>query len=101
MRPGTSIGKRRRARLGVRALIIGIPASAAAISAGGAPGASAPPRVQITPLSEHIAAAGDLAAPFTAPGTTAWADASSATVGRDASVRVRPRSIIALAGQTV
>jgi len=88
--------KWRRARPGVCALMIGIPASAAAMTAGHALAAPAPQPIQITPRPQHIpygheltvtgseslADAGDtVELEFAAPGATSWQQLSSTTVG--------------------
>jgi rare lipoprotein A len=103
MRPDTGMTKRRRARPGVRALMIGIPASAAALTAGHALAAQAPQSIQITPRSQHIAYghkltvtgsespadAGDsVELQFAAPGATSWQQLSSTTVGGNGGFRL-------------
>ena len=87
--------KRRRARPGVLALMIGVPASVAALSAGYAFASPAPQPIRITPRSQHIpygrevtvtgsesaADAGHtVALQFAAPGATSWQELSSSTV---------------------
>ena len=106
MRPNTGTRKRRRARPGVRALMIGIPASAAALSAGHALAEPVPGPVHIKPHSEHIAYAQELvlggtespadaghivALQFAAHGASAWSDVSSTTVGGDGRFRLTTR----------
>jgi rare lipoprotein A len=103
VRPDTGKRKRRRARLGVRALMIGIPASAAALGAGQALAQPAPAPVHITPRSEHLTYGHDLVVTgaeastdagdtvvlqFAANGATAWSDVSSTTVGGDGRFRL-------------
>jgi rare lipoprotein A len=88
--------KRRRARVGARALMIGIPASAAAVGAGHALAAPAPEPLQIGLRSEHVAYGHDVAvtgteAPsdagnsvvlqFAPRGATAWRALDTTTVG--------------------
>jgi rare lipoprotein A len=98
--------KRRRARLGVGALMIGIPASAAALGAGYAFAQPAPGPVHITPHSQHIAYGQELvlggtesaadaghtvALQFAARGASAWSNVSSTTVGGDGRFRLTAR----------
>jgi rare lipoprotein A len=106
LRPDTGMRKRRRARPGVRALMIGIPASAAALGAGQALAHPAPAPVHITPHSQNVsygedlvltgteasADAGDaVVLQFAAHGATAWSDVSSTTVGGDGRFRLTGR----------
>ena len=80
----------------MRALMIGIPASAAAFGAGQALAAPAPATLQITPHSERVAYGRDLvvtgsepaadaghtlALQFASRGATAWTDVGATTVG--------------------
>jgi rare lipoprotein A len=105
LRPDTGNRKRRRGP-GVRALMIGIPASAAALGAGQALAHPAPAPVHITPRSEHLTYGHDLVvtgaeAPadagdtvvlqFASHGATAWSDLSSTTVGGDGRFRLTGR----------
>ena len=98
--------KRRRARLGVRALMVGIPASAAALSAGQALAEPAAGPVHITAHSQHISYGQELmlggtespadaghtvALQFAARGASAWSDLSSTTVGGDGRFRMSTR----------
>jgi hypothetical protein len=93
----------RRARLGVGALMIGIPASAAAFTAGQALAAPAPEPLQISPHARHIAyehdvvvdgaaAAGDaghtVALEFEARRSSGWRELTSTTVGGDGRFRL-------------
>jgi rare lipoprotein A len=102
VRPDTAVTRRRGARLGVRVLMIAIPASAAAISAGQALAAPAPATLQITPRSERIdygrdlvvagtdspAAAGDtIELQFAPRGAISWQTVSSTTVEPDGHFR--------------
>lgn len=95
--------KRRGARLGVRALTIGIPVSAAALTAGHALAAPAPQPVQITPRSEQITYGDELTvtgseAPedaghtvelqYAPRGATSWQELSSTTVGSGGGFRL-------------
>jgi rare lipoprotein A len=112
VRPDTAVRTRRRARLGVRALTIGIPASAAAIGAGQALAAPDPAPLQITPRSEHIgygrellvtgsespADAGDtIELQFAPRGALTWQALSSTTLGSDG--RFRATATIARSGR--
>jgi rare lipoprotein A len=98
--------KRRRARLGVGALVIGIPASAAALSAGYAFAQPAPGPVHVKPRSQHISYGQELvldgnepaadaghtvALQFAGHGASAWSDVSSTTVGGDGRFRLTAR----------
>jgi rare lipoprotein A len=98
--------KRRRARLGVRALMIGIPASAAALSAGQALAEPAAGPVHVKPRSEHVAYGQELVLngtesaadaghtvtlQFAGRGASAWSDVSSTTVGGDGRFRLTVR----------
>ena len=95
--------KRRGARLGVRALTIGIPVSAAALSAGHALAAPAPQPVQVTPRSQHISYGDELTvtgseAPddaghtvelqYAPRGASSWQGLNSSTVGTDGRFRL-------------
>ena len=88
--------KSRRSRLGVGALMIGIPASAAAIVAGQALASPVPEPHQIQPQSRHIAYGHDVVVRGSAPasdaghtvaleyaqhGATVWSQLGSTTVG--------------------
>jgi len=110
MRPELAVHNSRRGRLGVGALMIGIPASAAALVAGQAFASTAttrPPGLpQIHPESRHIAYGHDVvvsgAAPasdaghtvvleFAPPGATAWSRLASTTVGNSGAFRLAGR----------
>ncbi|HTX12112.1 MAG TPA: septal ring lytic transglycosylase RlpA family protein [Solirubrobacteraceae bacterium] len=86
--------------------MIGIPASAAALSAGHAFAQPAPERVHITPHSQHITYGQELvmdgtesvadaghtvALQFAGRGASAWSDVSSTTVGGDGRFRLTAR----------
>jgi len=97
----------RRGRLGVGALMIGIPASVAALVAAGQALASPAPAIpQIHPQSRHVAYGHDVvvrgsAAPadaghtvvleFTPRGGAAWSQLASTTVGSDGAFRLAGR----------
>ena len=96
----------RRGRLGVGALMIGVPASAAALVAGQALASPAPSLPQIHPQSRHIAYGHDVvvrgAAPpsdaghtvvleFAARGATVWSQLASTTVGSTGAFRLAGR----------
>jgi rare lipoprotein A len=106
LRPNTGTRKRRRPRLGVRALMIGIPASAAALGAGQALAEPAAGPVHITPHPQHISYGQELvlvgtesaadaghtvALQFVARGASTWSDVSSTTVGGDGRFRMTAR----------
>jgi len=110
MRPESAVHNSRRGRLGVGALMIGIPASAAALVAGQAfasPTPTSPPGLpQIHPESRHIAYGHDVvvsgAAPasdaghtvvleFAPTGATAWSQLASTTVGNTGAFRLAGR----------
>ena len=103
MRPETAMTTWRRARPGVRALMIGIPASAAALSAGQAIAQTAPAPIQITPRSQHIAYGDDVKVTgsespadaghsielqFAPSGATSWQDLRSTTLGASGRFRL-------------
>jgi rare lipoprotein A len=103
MRPETAMTTWRRARPGVRALMIGIPASAAALSAGQAIAQPAPAPIQITPRSQHIAYGHDVTVTgsesptdagntielqFAPRGATSWQNLSSTTLGTSGRFRL-------------
>lgn len=106
MRPERANTKRRRACMGVRALMIGIPASAAALGAGQALAHPVPAPIHITPHSQHVSYGDDLvltgtesaadaghtvALQFAGRGASAWRDVSSTTVGGDGRFRLTGR----------
>jgi hypothetical protein len=95
--------KPRRARLGVGALMIGIPASAAALTASQALAAPAQEPLQISPQSHHISYGHDVIVKGTAPASdaghtivlefarrdgTGWRQLSSTTVGGNGRFRL-------------
>ena len=98
--------KSRRPRLGVGALMIGIPASAAAIVAGQALAAPVPEPHQIQAQSRHIAYGHDVvvrgsapasdaghivALEYAEPGATVWSQLGSTTVGSTGGFRLAAR----------
>ena len=98
--------KSRRTRLGVGALMIGIPASAAAIAAGQALASPAPDPAQIQPQSRHIAYGHDVVLRGSAPasdaghtvvlefarrGATVWSQLGSTTIGSTGGFRLAAR----------
>jgi rare lipoprotein A len=95
--------KSRRSRLGVGALMIGIPASAAAMVAGQALASPVPNPTQIQPQSRHIAYGHDVVVRGSAPasdaghtvtleyaqrGATVWSQLGSTTVGSAGTFRL-------------
>lgn len=103
MRPDTAIHRWRRSRLGVGALILAVPCSAAALAAGQALAAPHQNPLQIVTRSVRIPYGQDLVVRGTAPaadaghtvvlefaarGQSAWRPLSSTTVGPDGSFRL-------------
>ena len=104
MRPELAMHNSRRGRLGVGALMIAIPASAAALIAGQAFASPAQALPQIHTQSRHIAYGHDVVVRGTAPpsdaghtvvlefarrGATAWSQLGSTTVGSTGGVAAR------------
>src|ERR1700729_1635765 len=103
LRPELAMTKSRRSRLGVGALMIGIPASAAAIVAGQALASPVPEPHQIQPQSRHIAYGHDVivrgsalaadaghtvALEYAQRGATVWSQLGSTTVGTGGAFRL-------------
>jgi rare lipoprotein A len=95
--------KSRRNRLGVGAMLIGIPVSAAAIAAGQALASPAPGPPQVPPQSRHIAYGHELIVRGTATasdtvvleyaprGATVWSQVGSTTAGSNGAFRLTAR----------